>query len=250
MRIKEKALAKLDDISQRYAEQPAVKVATDVILSVIPLPGVGVGISSLLEARASQLAEKNTRRFVEEVRTRLGRLEEDQVSRDYVESDEFTSLLLQMLRRNATAHEEEKTRLFAQIFANSMLRDKSQTPYKEGFVQIIDDLSVDHMRVLAAMSEKYAAIPQERLKEGMAYVDADQVATELGLPLSRLVAYCEHLSRFGVLHEHRPFLGYESGHYELTPYGREFAEFLRDEADQKTGPEANGEPAIRGGSDG
>ena len=226
MEVKKNALAKLDNISQRYAEQPAVKVAIDVMLSVIP--GVGAGIGSLLEVRASQLAEKNWRRFVQEVRNRLGRLEEDQVSRDYVDSDEFTSLLLQILRRSATAHEEEKTRLFAQIFANSMLCDKSQTPYKEGFVQIIDELSVDHIRVLAAVSEKYAAIPEERFKDGMGYVNADAVTSELSLPLSRVVAYCEHPSRFGLLHEHRPFLGYRSGHYEVTPYGREFAEFLRD----------------------
>ena len=61
---------------------------------------------------------------------------------------------LEILSKNAKTHEKDKTKLFATLFVNFSRINKSHLPHKEGFVKIIDDLSVDHIRILAFTYER------------------------------------------------------------------------------------------------
>ena len=159
---KDKALEKVDQVNDFMSGSPIVKGLIDGGLSFIPF--LGTAISSSLDTRAFQLFEQNSRQFAEEVRQQVKELDENKIDKEFLESNEFTSLLIEILSRNAHVHEREKVKFFATIFVNSLILLRSQTPYKEGFVRILDELDIDHINVLAFVFER-SKIPLKLMKD-------------------------------------------------------------------------------------
>jgi len=227
MSTKEKAIAKVDEASQKLSSSTVGKALLDGGLSLIP--GLGAAISSALGSRAFELYERNARQFAEDLRSEFEAVREEKLDKGFVESDEFVSILVDTIMRNSRTHEREKTRLFARAFANFSSREFSSIPHKEGFLEIIERLSVSHARAIAFIYKRST----EPLAEGETkkIVTAVQIAGELGVKQSHVEAWCEQLARYGLIKDAR--LGtfdYKPWQYEITLFGREFTEFIGDVA--------------------
>ena len=154
MSMKDRALAKVDQATEALGKSMVAKAAIDASISLIPIPGVSGAISSAIGSRASKLAEENTRRLFEELRSEFERFDEVKLDKEFIESDEFVSILVDALTRNLRTHERQKTRLFARAFANFSSTDYSSTPHKEGFLEIIERLSFGHARAMAFLYKR------------------------------------------------------------------------------------------------
>ncbi len=184
---------------------------------------MGAGIIATLDARASKLYEENSKRFAKEVKLLIDKLEEDKLDKSFINSNEFISILLNILGKVGKVYEEEKIKLFAQIFVNS-ISTKTTMKYKEGFIAIIDGLSVDHIRIFTELYNQSEAKP-----ENEKYSKASEIGLRLKIGKPFVDAYCEHLSRFGLLRDWGiSTLNFYPGSYEITSYGHEFASFLKD----------------------
>jgi hypothetical protein len=116
------------------------------------------------------------------------------------------------------------------VFVNAITLNKSATAFKEGFVRIIDELSVMHVFALAFIHEKCLNFTDDDKKNNRDFVSASQIADEAGISISRAQAYCDQMIRFGLLRDWwLGHLDYRPGGYAMTDYGNEFAEFLRTE---------------------
>jgi hypothetical protein len=82
---------------------------------------------------------------------------------------------------NAKTYEEEKIDLFSRIFINSALGDQVTTPYKEGFVKIIGELSVNHIKAFQVICER-TKNPDPNDAKTAGRVLASEIATATGLP--------------------------------------------------------------------
>ncbi|MCL4531191.1 MAG: hypothetical protein M1282_17515 [Chloroflexi bacterium] len=134
--------------------------------------------------------------------------------------------MIETLACNAKAHEEEKVKLFAKIFAGFITIKGSQIPYKDGFIRIVDELSPEHIKVLALILNriKNPIETDEILKER---VQSQEISTELNITNERVQAYCEQMIRYGLLRDWGiGRLDYEPGSYTITGYGSEFCTFL------------------------
>jgi hypothetical protein len=147
MNSKSRALEIVDQVNAALSVSPIVKGLVDGGLSLVPF--LGEAITSALDSRAFQLYENNSKAFVNELRRLMESLDEEKMDKQFIESTEFVSLLTTILTRNARTHEREKVRFYARIFVNSATRGKSQVSYKEGFVRMVDELSVSHIWVLS-----------------------------------------------------------------------------------------------------
>ena len=195
-------------------------------LSLVPF--FGTAAVSVLSARAAKIAEGNSKRFAEEVKERVNRLDLSKLDKSFVESDEFASLLFEILTRNARAYEEEKIKLFANIFVHSAFLENSRTPYKEGFIRIVSDLSLDHIALFRCIYDKGKDFTEEDKANNCDHVKSGELLKLLEISVSRLLAYAQELMRFGVTYDWTTGrLGAEDS-YGLTEYGREFALFLID----------------------
>ena len=224
--IRDRFVAKLDEANTATAGSP---IANALLQGALSIAGpVGAAISGALSGRAAQLAEKNTKQLFLTVGEYTRRLDETKIDREFLDSDEFTSLLIDILTMNAKSYEKEKIDLFSRIFINAAMRDAIATP-KEGFVRIIGDLSTDHIRVFQFVCVRTKNPDPQEAEQTVGRVLGPDIASSTGLPEHRAIAYGYELVRYGVLRDWG--LGtfdYEPGAFALTDYGEEFAAFLRD----------------------
>ena len=195
------------------------------------IPFLGSAITSALDTRSFQIYENNSKQFADEVKILVDELDETKIDKAFLGSDEFVSLLTEILARNARTYEKEKISLYAKVFVNATTTEKSATTFKEGFVRIIDELSATHVFILALIHEKSVKFTGEDKDNNRDYVSASQIAEEINIPIFRAQAYCDQMIRFGLLRDW--WLGrldYTPGGYAMTDYGNEFAEFLRTES--------------------
>lgn len=219
MSIKEATLKKADDVNISLQNSPIVKGLIDGGLSLIPF--LGTAVTSALSTRAFQLFQDNSRRFAEALRTEIDRLNQEKLDKEFIESEEFTSLLLDVLSSNARTHEHEKTQLYARIFVNAATIDYSKIPFKEGFVRIVEELSVEHIRILAFIIQALSG------RELTGTVSAQDIAEAVNTPRERVEAYCAQMVRFGLLRDQGTTHPYHF--YMPTDYGLEFAAFLKEQ---------------------
>jgi hypothetical protein len=228
MNDKNKIIASIDNLNALYSQSPIVKGLIDGGLSFIPF--LGSAITSALDTRTSQIYEKNSREFSEEVKSLVNQLDEEKIDKQFLESEEFVSLLIETLARNARTHEREKTKLFATIFVNATILGKSKVLYKEGFLQIIDALSATHIHIFAFICQKSL----EMTDTNPDFILDEQIKEVTGVDKDTVQAYCAHMMRFGLLYD--PTVGrwgHEGpGKYNITAYGKEFAEFLKTKDSQ------------------
>lgn len=171
--------------------------------------------------------EKNTTSLTQELRNQVRHLDENKIDSQFLASDEFTFLVLDILTKNAHTHEEAKTCLFAQILVNSTLKDVSSIPYKEGFVRIVNDLSVQHIQAFTVAFQKAQTFTDQHRLDNKDFVTAQEIAEKAALTQSRTMAYCEELIRYGLLSDWSiSRWDYQPGLYALTDYGHEFASFM------------------------
>ena len=95
MDIKKEFLEKVDKTNDQISASPIIKGLVDGLISLVPF--IGSAISSSLDTRAFQLFEENSRRFAEETREILEKIEEKKIDKNFLESKEFTSLLIEIL---------------------------------------------------------------------------------------------------------------------------------------------------------
>ncbi|WMT57905.1 hypothetical protein [Truepera radiovictrix] len=215
----------MDNANSLLSQHPIAKGLVEGGVSLIPF--LGTAITGTLNTRAALLFERNTTLLTNELKTQVHRLSENKIDREFLDSDEFTFLILDVLAKNAYTYEEVKTQLFAQILINSTLKGTSSTPYKEGFVRIVSDLSAQHIQIFTAVFRKAQTFTGQHQINNEDYVKAQEIAGEAELTQSRTIAYCEELIRYGLLSDWS--VGrweYQRGLYSVTDYGAEFASFL------------------------
>jgi len=225
--VRERFITKLDQLNTATAGSPTANALLQGALSIAG--PVGAAISGALSGRAAQLAEKNSKQLFVAVGNYVRRLDETKIDRQFLDSEEFTSLLIDILTMNAKTYEKEKIDLFSRVFVNSAMRDSPASPSKETFVRIIGDLSTEHIRVFQFICAKTKNPDPKEPKETTGRVVGPEIASSTGLPEHRAIAYGYELVRYGVLSDWG--LGrfdYEPGAFALTEYGEEFAAFLRD----------------------
>lgn len=232
MELKDQIVEKVDTATDRLSQHPIGKGLIEGGVSLVPF--LGAAIMGTLDARASLLFEKNTMLLTQELQNQVQHLSESKIDSQFLNSDEFTSLLLNILTKNAHTHEEAKTRLFAQILVNSALKDVSSVPYKEGFVRVIGDLSVQHIQAFTVAFQKAQTFTDQHRLDNKDFVTAQEIAEKVGLTQSRTMAYCEELIRYGLLSNWSiDRLEYQPDLYTLTDYGGEFALFIASHLDKE-----------------
>jgi hypothetical protein len=185
---------------------------------------LGQAISSALSTRASNLAERRSAALIEAIRESIKSLKSGKLDTTFLESDEFTSLIIRTLELNARSSRAEKTRLFAAVFVGFTHSPGSQLPFKEGFLRPVDELEPEHIAVLRII---YRESSPHRAPESAGRARVELIAPELAISQGRVLAYGVQLMRFGLVQDDSiGRFGYTPGRWVITPFGGEFCEHL------------------------
>jgi hypothetical protein len=136
---------KADDILAQ-AEQD------DVVHGLLSLLPAGGFLDSVLFKRIKKNARERLEEFHIKFARELSRLNEEKVDNKVLDSPEFDALVMKVVAKTMGEHSEEKRAYLRAILLNSVTIDLSKNPLKETVVNLMDDLSPAHIKVLWAFS--------------------------------------------------------------------------------------------------
>src|SRR5206468_50510 len=135
---------------------------------------------------------RRTTALIEAIRESAKSLESGKLDKTFLESDEFTSLIIRALEMNARSSRAEKVRLFAAVFVGFTHSPGSQLPFKEGFLRLIDELEPEHIAVLRII---YRESSPSRTPDTARRARVELIAPELAIPQGRVLALGVQLMR-------------------------------------------------------
>jgi len=134
---------------ERYPEISHGVNVLKAVLSAIPFGGV---FSSLISDYMPNEKIERLKKFVEEFGKDLERFKSE-IDQQYIKTDEFSYLFEKTLKGVTENYREEKLACLRGILVNS-LRDKSSSQErKEFFLNLVDNLTVTNLSILARVHE-------------------------------------------------------------------------------------------------
>jgi len=115
------------------------------VMSGVPL--VGGPLSVIMDKYLPNELERRRSELLEAISSDLEQLERQGFPL-VVNSPEFLSTFLKVLRHATEEHRREKTIAFRNILINSVLSEEAEFNERDAYIHLIDDLTADQIRVL------------------------------------------------------------------------------------------------------
>jgi hypothetical protein len=192
----------------------------DVFHGLVGLIPGGALLDALLFRRIKKKARERIEEFSDKFENQIKEISEDKLDKGFLQSDEFEGLILKVIEKTATEHSEDKRNYFRSILLNSVTYDYSKSPIKEIVIELIDELSPVHVKMLELFisnklpssdygGQGYSAAGAPKFIKGLSCEDAEAVGTDL----------CRK-SLLNSLDENYQFM-------IVTPLGRELLKFIK-----------------------
>jgi CRISPR/Cas system CSM-associated protein Csm5 (group 7 of RAMP superfamily) len=189
--------------------------------SVIPralvaaIPYVGGTIDILLSGYPARRWQERVINLLDELKNKFEHINENQINKEYIQSDEFESLVIQIIQALQTTYEQEKISYFANILTNVAITPSLQNENAQRYVKIINELSGLHIRILKIV------------KETQDQVRASDISTKIGGNFAEIEAYLSDLAAHSLIYDPSAgTLGWGPGSYRIHPSAIPFIELL------------------------
>jgi hypothetical protein len=127
---------------------------------------VGGGVAVAINEGLNQLADKRLKQRLQEMGTamaqRLQEVGESKIDKEWFRSEEFQTMLFEAARQVAVTSDRKKILMLGNALANGGIADFSTEQRKELFLQLIHDLTPQHIAMLSRLlppAEKTAPAP-------------------------------------------------------------------------------------------
>lgn len=216
----------IDKQSLKYLENLELRSLVQII------PYVGGSLDTILSAEGNRIQKERFEKFLNELKEGMNKLNEQKIDKNFIKSEEFFSLFQITIEKVIRNYEKEKIQYFRNIFVNSVKIGKSDTYYKEGFMNILANLSAVHISILKDYFEREEVFKKENRGKGGWIISAESIAQKFDLTDSQVEGFCNDLLRYGFLYDALiGIYGYKRGHFRTTKYSNDFIGFITLEED-------------------
>jgi len=214
------------------AEEPS-KILEQYGRSIIPraavvaIPYVGSTIDVLLSGKASRRWQERVMSLLDELRIRLGKIEESQIDKGFLSSDEFEQLIIRVFQALQSSHGHEKITYFAEILSKVATKGSPRDERAERYITLVNELTGLHIRIIKLFAERRESSLSKGRTEEIIIFGAKEISEILSVSQEQIEAFCSDLVARSLLYD--PQLGladYRRGSYALHPSAVPFTEFL------------------------
>jgi hypothetical protein len=222
---------KLIKASEIYADQTIIRAGINAI------PFVGGSLDILLSSKGQNFISKRIQRLIKELELEIFELKEEQINKEYLETEEGFDLIIQTFNAASKTRQKEKLKLYAQVVKSAININKTyQEEEPELFLKIAEELSLKEFRVAMALyeiKETNFEEEKEKLKGQEEKLPNDAAWLSERYPefdKDELVSIFIRLEKTGLIKELvGSFLGYGGGKYLINPLFKRFVNYLKKE---------------------
>ncbi|MCB2196474.1 MAG: hypothetical protein KQH79_11490 [Bacteroidetes bacterium] len=135
---------KLED---KIANSPLTDKSITIFSGLLGLTKYGAPFSALINHLIPNARLLRLEKFVNEIAIALEKLDEE-VKVNYLETDEFAFIFEKCIKSVIENYQEEKIEAFKNIFINSLISDNIRQEEKEFFLNLTNQLTVTHIKIL------------------------------------------------------------------------------------------------------
>jgi hypothetical protein len=150
--FKSPALARIEEEAEKTI--PDILAESMAVALVAQVPLVGEAIKEMVTQLSFRRTHERMRNMFDEMTDQVNQLGEDKIDREWFKSEEFQTLLFEAMRQLHTTHDKQKIEMLGRALANSgalNLRDEGR---KELFVQLVRELTPQHIRLLVMLQPR------------------------------------------------------------------------------------------------
>lgn len=142
--------AQITDIAKRGAEWYTDKSILRAIINTIPY--IGGPIDVFISTEGQNIIQRRICDFIEQLRLELKDVKEEQVNKDFLNSEEFFDMIVAAFESASRTKEIEKINLYAKIIKNSVVIVEADFSSLE-YIKIITELSLQEFLVVKQLYE-------------------------------------------------------------------------------------------------
>jgi len=116
--MKEKIQKKINEIREKHSEVYSESTGYRAFVNLIP--HVGGALDEVFSHRANSLKHKRLENFISNTEETFQDFEEKKLNKSFLESEEFTDLVLRCIRLSIKTATNEKAKIFSQILRNAL----------------------------------------------------------------------------------------------------------------------------------
>jgi len=147
--FKPSALARIEEEAEKTIPDMLKEAAAIALVAEIPI--VGEAIKEMCTQLAFRRTHDRIRDMYSELGNKITEIGEEKIDRNFFKSEEFKTLLFEVLRQLHTANDKRKVEMLGRALANSGNTDFSGEDRKELFVQLVRELTPQHIALLTKL---------------------------------------------------------------------------------------------------
>jgi len=130
--LPDKLSEKLAQASEAYAQNTWLRALINLI------PHIGSSLDIILASRG-EIHKKRMFEFLKNLKEELSNIEEEKIDKAYLETEEFSDILLKLMEASMKSRDREKIRLYAKFLRGAVLiQDRSQVPLEDYLATLVE----------------------------------------------------------------------------------------------------------------
>ena len=195
--------------------------------AVVGIPYVGSTIDVLLSGKASRRWQERVMSLLDELRIRLGKIEESHIDKGFLDSDEFQQLIIRVFQALQSSYEHEKITYFAEILSRVITKGSLRDERAERYITLVNELTGLHIRIIKLFAERRESSLSKGRAEEIIILGAKEISEILSVSQEQIEAFCSDLVAHCLLYDPQVGLAdYRRGSYALHPSAVHFIKFL------------------------
>ena len=222
------------ELSERIAKASEAYVQNTWLRAAINLiPYIGGSLDVILASRGS-LHQKRIVEFLESLKEEMSHIKEERIDTAYLESQEFSDIILKLMEVSLRTRDREKMRLYARFLRGAVLiQDRNQT-FLEDYLATLIELTPVELEVARTIYEQQRNSelePNENILQWAwrkGWKDLPNQVTSV--PKADLPFILLRIEKSGLVKELTgSYAGYEGGVFVVTDTFRKLVRFIDDE---------------------
>jgi hypothetical protein len=225
--MSEKLSEQIVKASEAYAQKTWLRAAINLI------PYIGGSLDVVLTSRGS-LHQKRFFELLEGLKKEMSLIKEDKIDRAYLESEEFSDILLKVIEASLKTRNRDKIRLYAKFLRGAILiQNRNQLPL-EDYLATLTELTPAELEVARAIYKQQFDYEPNSIENILQWAwkkgwnDLPNQVTNVSkedLPFVLL-----RIQKSGFIRELTgAYVGYEGGVYVITDVFRKIMQFIGDD---------------------
>jgi hypothetical protein len=225
-----------DEVNKVSLPSIITESAIKIVLNSVPV--IGNALNEIIFGIGSKIKVERLEKLTKFISEKINDMETEQINKEYLKSEEFYDLLLEILSKASKSKSEQKLKALSEILVRSITEESDfDSDLNSTFITYIDELKTKHIELLAFFKDKEQELVEIGSYDNLFKIFRDNFP-DSSLDKYEFKLYCSKLEAMVLISTGRGLYdfdavggymaigGYKPPSLKITSIGKRFLEYL------------------------